>query len=123
MAFVAQNAGGKFVAWGDKKAKENSYIVKEGENITGKVLKIKDSNTYGKILEVKSKESEEPLIITGTTILIRELGYIKDDKGKFVPSSSVKPVKEGDIIRITFKGMIKTKRGKDAYDLMVEVDR
>lgn len=86
-------------------------------------MKIKNSNTYGKILDLKTKESEEPLIITGTTILLRELGYVKDDKGKVIPSSSVKPVKEGDIIRITFRGMIKTKKGKDAYDLMVEVDR
>lgn len=127
MAFVAQNAGGKFVAWGKKNAKENSYVVKEGGSVTGKVLQIKDSTTYGKILELKTKDNDEPLIITGTTFLLRELGYEKttDDKGEeyIVESKSVTPVKKDDVIRITFKGMVKTKHGKDAYDLMVEVDR
>ena len=127
MAFVAQNAGGKFVAWGKKNAKENSYVVKEGGSVTGKVLQIKDSTTYGKILELKTKDNDEPLIITGTTFLLRELGYEKttDDKGEeyIVESKSVTPVKKDDVIQITFKGMVKTKHGKDAYDLMVEVDR
>ena len=122
MAFVAQNAGGKFVAWGKKNAKENSFIVEAGQALTGKVLNIKNSKTYGKIIELKTKDDPDTLIITGTTILLRELGYNKTKDG-VVESKSVKPVRKDDVIRITFKGMLKTEKGKDAYNFMVEVDR
>lgn len=130
MAFVEMNRGdGIFVAWGKEKAKENSYIVEKGQSITGMVTRLKDSENYGKIMELKIKEHEEPLIILGTTILVDGLGYEKKDKSKTTwkdniqAKAAVEPVKENDVIRITFKGMLPTKQGKAAYDFKIEVDR
>lgn len=128
MAFVNQTGDGKFVAWGKEKG-ENSFVVKKGKSITGKVLKIKSSDKYGKILELKTKEESEPLIIVGTTILVRELGYTKIDSKKNTYENNIKEredasftVNENDVIRITFNGMLKTKTGNDAYDLTIEKD-
>ena len=120
---------GKFVCWGKEKAKENSYIVERNESVTGMVMQLRDSNAYGKILQIKTKESDEPLIILGTTILVDRLGYEKIDKTLNTYEKNIRAkegviqVKENDVIRITFKGMLATKRGKAAYDLKVEVDR
>lgn len=130
MAFVGQTRGGKFVAWGKPKNKnDDSFVVKEGEGVTGKVLKIKNSDKYGKILEIKVKGEEDPLVITGTTILVQELGYTKKDPTKNTYKDNIShredaafTVTEGDVIRITFNGMISTGRGQDAYDLTVEKD-
>jgi hypothetical protein len=127
MAFEKQTSSGKFVAWGKKKARENSFIVDEGKNITGKVIKLRKSDKYGVIIELKTKEDDEPIVVMGTTILNRELGYIKiktdDDKIKWVENPAMYVVKEGDVIRITFNGYIAISGGNDAYDLTVEVDR
>jgi tRNA A37 threonylcarbamoyladenosine synthetase subunit TsaC/SUA5/YrdC len=130
MAFVEMNRGdGIFVAWGEDKAKPNSYVVKKGESITGMVTRMKNSDSYGKILELKTKDHDEPLIILGTTILMDSLGYVKKDKSKMtwadnmMEKPNVVPVKENDVVRITFKGMLPTKHGKAAYDFKIEVDR
>ena len=127
MAFERQSSDGIFVAWGKENAKENSFVVKEKGSVTGVVIAKKHSDKYGVILELKPEESDEPLIIPGTTILNKELGYMKetddDGKVKWVENPTKQVVKEGDVIRITFKGMIPVKGGRSAYDLMVEVDR
>lgn len=129
-AFIGQSAGGKFVAWGKKNAKDESFIVKEGGTVTGKVLAIKHSDRYGKILDLKTKEETEPLIITGTTILVRELGYEKIDMKLPTYENNIQVneeaafvIEKGDVIRITFRGMIPTKNGNEAYDIMVEKDQ
>ena len=84
------------------------------------------------ILEIKSKACPETLVVTGTTVLNRELGYEWSDvenKGDFdelkdlEECSSDYRVVKGDLIRINFVGMIQTKRGKAAYQLYVEVDQ
>jgi hypothetical protein len=128
MAFVNQTEGGRFVSFGKKK-EENNFLVKKGESIEGKVVTLKNSNKYGKILELKVKGEEDNLIVVGSTILIRELGYRKIDDKKPTYESNITEreevefvVVEGDVIRITFNGMIKTGKGNDAYDLKVEKD-
>jgi hypothetical protein len=130
MAFVEMNRGdGKFVCWGKEKAKDNSYIVEKGQSITGMVMELRDSHAYGKIMRIKTKECEDTLIVLGTTILIDRLGYEKVDKtlntyeNNIKTKANVEPVKENDVVRITFVGMTPTKRGKAAYDIKVEVDR
>jgi len=130
MVFVEMNKNdGIFIAWGEEKAKPNSYVVKKGESITGIVTRMKDSDSYGKIIELKTKDHDEPFIILGTTILMNWLGYIKKDKNKLtwadnmMVKPNVVPVKENDVIRITFNGMLPTKHGKAAYDFKIEVDR
>ena len=132
MTFVRQSSGGTFVAFGKEKAKDNSFVVEAGKYLEGYVQEVKGNDKFGVILEVKSKASPETLVVTGTTVLNRELGYEWEDvgdKGKF---DKLKPIEEcqsdyrvvnGDLIRINFEGMIKTKRGKDAYKLFVEVDK
>ena len=94
---------------------------------------VKGNDKFGVILEINSKACPETLVVTGTTVLNRELGYEWADeaanKGDFdelknlEECSSDYRVVKGDLIRINFEGMIKTKRGKDAYKLYVEVDR
>jgi ribosomal 50S subunit-recycling heat shock protein len=128
MVFESQTPNGRFVAWGEKKAKENSFIVKEKGKLTGKVIKIKDSPKFGKIFELEVKNEKTPLVVLGSTILNREMGYdyeIDSEGNKvLVASKTSKPVVVGDTIRITFNGMLKMGKGKnDAYDLKVEVDR
>ena len=129
MAFMEMDSGGTFVAWGKDKAKENSYVVEKGESITGLVVKSKTSDNYGKILELKIKDNDDNLIILGTSILIKKLGYEKIDeklntyKDNFQAQHGVEPITVGDKIRITFNGMIPARNGKEAYDFKLEVDR
>ena len=93
---------------------------------------MKGNDKFGVILELNSKACSETLVVTGTTVLNRELGYEWEDtnnKGDFDELKDIEEcqsnyrVKKGDLIRINFEGMIKTKKGKDAYKLFVEVDR
>jgi len=129
MAFMEMDSGGTFIAWGKEKAKENSYVVEKGESITGVVLKLKSSDNYGKIMEIKIKENDDNLIVLGTSILIKKLGYEKVDeklatyKDNIQAQHGVDPVDVGDKIRITFNGMIPARNGKEAYDFKLEVDR
>lgn len=105
----------KFVAFGKKKAKKGSYVVKEGDTLEGVIEQIKDSSKgYGKIYQLRNKEVEEALIICGNTDLNNKLGYGK---------TAVEPVVEGDQVRITFTGMQPTKRGKEMYTFEVAVLR
>jgi len=134
MTFERQSTGGKFVAFGKAKAKENSFVVEAKKYLEGYVQEIKGNDKFGVILEINSKACPETLVVTGTTVLNRELGYEwdkdkPDDKGDFeklLPLEECQSdyrVAKGDLIRINFEGMIKTKKGKDAYKLFVEVDR
>jgi hypothetical protein len=123
MAFVSQSPSGKFVAWGKKKAKENSLVVEAEDNLTGEVVKIKDSPKYGKIIELNVKGEKDPVIVLGTTILNRQLGYKRKDKSWVEDKSAKFIVGEGDKIRITFLGMIKSSNGNDTYNFEIEVDR
>lgn len=135
MTYQEQEQSGKFVAWGKKKAKENSYIVKQDKPEEFLVLDIKPSDKYGYIFEFQSKKSEEPLIAPGNGNLRRLMGYElqTNDKGDFIndqdgvpllkeKQSVKKPVQIGDKVRITFLGMAKGKRG-ESYTYKIEVDR
>jgi len=129
MAYVEMDSGGTFVAFGKDKAKENSYIVEKGESIDGVVLKLKSSDSYGKIMELKIKGNDDNLIVLGTSILIKKLGYEKVDeklntyKDNLQAQHGIEPITVGDKIRITFNGMIPARNGKEAYDFKLEVDR
>jgi hypothetical protein len=123
MVFVETAPSGTFVAWGEEKARENSFVVKQGESLTGMILQIKDSPKYGFILEIKSKQHEDPLIVLGTMSLISKMGFQKNENGVAIPIKGKEHIKEEDVVRITFLGMVPTKRGKQAYDFKVEVDK
>ena len=124
MTFQAQEANGRFIAWGKKKAKDNSYIVEENKPFTAKVLDIRESDKYGYIFELKTKDCDDVLIAPGNTNLRRLMGYEVDENGELKEKQSVKKsVEVGDTIRITFLGMVKGKRGKEAYTYKLEVDR
>lgn len=128
MTFQEQETEGKFIAWGEDNAKENSYVVKEKEPIVGLITDIKESGKYGYIFEMKIKECDDPLIMTGNTSLKRGFGYEteEDDQGNQVrkEKQQVKnPIVIGDKVRITFLGMSPTNRGKEMYNFKIEVDR
>ncbi len=130
MSFERQSSGGTFVIWGKSNlnpsfAKETSFVVDEGDFLEAVVNDIKESDTYGRIFEVTAKEHDGPLVVTGTTMLLRELGYGRDKEGTELPEKDQdsKRVVIGDVVRIHFDGMIPTKHGKEAYNLWVEVDR
>ena len=135
MTYEEQEQSGKFIAWGIKKAKENSYVVKQDKPEEFLVLNIKPSDKYGYIFEFQSKKCEEPLIAPGNGNLRRLMGYElqTNDKGDFVKDAdgipllkekqSVKtPVQISDKVRITFLGMAKGKRG-ESYTYKIELDR
>lgn len=125
IVFERQNSGGTFIAWGKANAKDGSYIVEEGKFLEAVVTDIKESDTYGRIFEVVCKDHDGPLIVTGTTMLLRETGYARDEDKNEIPEADqdTKRVVLGDKLRIHFDGMIPTKHGKEAYNLWVEVDR
>ena len=128
MSYTRNVETGKFVAWGKNKAKENSYIVKEGELLEGKVVSVKDSEKYFKIFEIQPKGEDEVVIVTATKRIRDEFGYAaeKDSKNNWTPipldkQKAKTQVKAGDKVRIHFEGMKKTKSGQ-MYDLWTEVD-
>lgn len=115
MSWQEQEENVKFVAFGKKKQKEGSYLVKEGETLEGVIEKIKESQRgYGYIYNIRTKGVEESLIVLGSTDLNNKLGY---------GNSAVKPVEEGDQVRIQFTGMKPTKKGKEMYTFKVLVNR
>lgn len=106
-----------FVDWGELKAghsPETNIVVKEGEYIEGIVKRISDNEVYKKILVLKTKEHDKDVMVLGCKSLLDGLGY--GDK-------IVEPVGEGDLVRIRFDGMYKTKSGGRGYGLTVLVDR
>ncbi|RPI86148.1 MAG: hypothetical protein EHM34_00190 [Nitrosopumilales archaeon] len=118
MAFQEQREEILFVVFGKEKVKPgqetNSYVVDEKQSIEGIIEKIRDSPQYKKVYQMRVKGVDKPLVITGKTGLVEQMGH--GDK-------VVYQVKEGDVVRITYLGMFKTGKGKDAYNLKVEVDR
>ena len=131
MAFERQSTDGKFVAFGKARGKEGSHIIKKGEYIECFIQNIKHNEKFGVIVEVKTEAVEDPLIITGSTILNKELGYEWEEGKKGIEEylldiercSATYRVVSGDKVRIHFDGMIPVKGGNEAYDLWVEVDK
>lgn len=128
MTFQEQETEGRFIAWGEEKAKENSYVVKENKPFEALVQDIKPSGKYGYIFEFKTKDCDEALIAPGNTALKRGMGYetVKDKNGDEVlkeKQSVAKPVVIGDTVRITYLGMTPTRGGNDMYNFKIEVDR
>lgn len=133
MGFERNTSTGTFVAWGKEKAKEESFIIEQGKHLEGVVRNIKDSLKFVKIFEVETKVGKETktIIVPGTTILCREMGYeykTNDRNEKIVlpadEQSAEYRVQNGDRIRIHFEGMLPAKAGKnEAYNLWVEVDK
>lgn len=113
--FVEQQENIQFVEFlpKGKKAREGSYIIKEGETLEGLVETIKDSDTYTKVYTLKVKGVDPSLVITGKKALVDGMGH---------GSLHVKPVIVGDLVRITFAGLYSTKNGK-GYNLKVAVSR
>ena len=128
MVYRRQETTTKFVNFGKDKGLGNAIVIKEGKYLEGKIVGIKDSDTYKKIYDLNakiSKDKEEVVTILGTAILNREMGYEFDEEGELKPLEECQAnyrVQVGDMVRIHFDGMIKTKRGKEAYDLWIEID-
>jgi len=118
MTFTENREEVLFVVFGAEKVKvgqeANSYIVKENESLTGLVTEIRDSPTYKKVYQFKLKDQTKPIVVTGKTALNDQMGYGE----KVVPHV----VKVGDTVRLTYLGMHKTGKGKDAYKFKVEID-
>jgi len=98
-----------FVAFGKENAKEGSLVVEAGGNIEGHVVQISNSTTYKKVYTLQVAGQPKKAVITGKTLLIKQMERNE--------------VKEGDLVRITFLGMFKTGKGKEGYNLRVEVNR
>jgi len=128
MAYTRNVPEGKFVAWGKKKAKENSHIVKEGSTLEGTIVEVKDSDKYFKVFELSVEGVDENVIIPATKRIRDETGYAANKEGnnwKPLPLDKQKAqsqVKVGDKLRFHFEGMKKTTTGNDLYDIWVEVD-
>jgi hypothetical protein len=110
-----QEEASKFVAFGKNKARENSYVIEEGQVLEGVIEQIKDSDKgYKKIYQLRTKGVEEALIVLGSVDLNNKLGY---------GNTAVPRVVEGDEVRIKFTGMKPTKKGKSMYTFEVSVRR
>lgn len=128
MAFVRQNTtDATFVSWGEAKG-ENSFVVKKDKPFVAVVTDIRENDTYKRIYTLRCKDIPDELTALGTTILNREMGYgITKDGDNEIKNWELKdsdPKKKyvaraGDEIQITFKGMIKTNAGRDAYAIEV----
>jgi len=121
MTFAEQKEDLLFAIFGkdnyDKLPKDrvpSSYLVEQNKPIVFTVVSIRDSEQYKKIYEVQVKGVKKPVLITGKRTLIEAMGH---------GTRVVEPVKEGDLVRLTYLGMIKTSKGKPAYNFKVEVDR
>lgn len=93
---------------------DTSYVFEKDKPVECQVVKIEDSKKYGKLYRVKVKGLEKPVLITGKRALNESMGY---------GTKVITPVTEGKWIRLTYLGMTPTKRGKEAYNIKVEVDR
>jgi ribosomal protein L25 (general stress protein Ctc) len=98
-----------FVAFGKENAKEKSLVVEKDGYLEEHVTKIAESETYKKVYTLKVAGQEKDVVVTGKTLLIKEMER--------------NAVKEGDLVRITFLGMFSTSKGKKGYNIKVEVDR
>ncbi len=121
MTFTEQREDLLFAVFGkdnlDKLPEErkgSSYLVEENKPIIFTVVNIRDSEQYKKIYEVQIKGVEKRVLITGKRTLIEAMGH---------GTRVVTPVKEGDLVRLTYLGMLKTSKGKPAYNFKIEVDR
>jgi len=83
---------------------KKSMLVKEGESIIGVVKEINDSAVYKKIYRLKVDKIEPIVVILGKTDLVNRMGH-GTKKADIV-------VKVGDLVQITFNGIIKTGKGR-----------
>lgn len=105
-----------FAVFGELKANQDpkkSILVKEGETLTGVVMKISDSPTYKKVYRLKVNKIDKPVVVTGKTDLLDKMGHgvAKTDR----------VVKENDLVQITYNGMTKTSKGRDFYSFTVAI--
>ena len=123
MVFERIKPDGQFVAWGKEKAKENSLVIEAGEVLEGTIVDIRESKKFGYIFDVKATKPkcDDTIIVLGTTVLLRRMGYVQDKETKKW-SALDDHIIIGEKIHIEFLGMIPTDFG-DAYDFEVLVDR
>lgn len=124
--FVRTQKAGTYVAWGKEKAKENSFVVEAGECLEGTLKEINTSDTYGKAYVLEKcrvadtsgktlRQSEVDLVVVGTTVLNRELGYPKN-KETSESEEQENAYQVGDKVAILFKGKGKaSKKGSAPY--------
>jgi hypothetical protein len=131
MGYVRQTTmNSTFVSWGKPKG-DHSLVVEKDKLLEGVISDIRQNDTYKYIFELKTKQRPEPVLVLGTTALLRLFGYgmfkdgeseIENIKLKDTDPNKVYVIQKGDKVLIIFKGMVKTKSGKDAYTFDVEVD-
>lgn len=90
------------------------YVFEKDKPVECHVVSIEDSDKYGKNYRVQIKDVTKPVLITGKRAFNEAMGY---------GVKLIKPVVVGDKIKLTYLGMVATKRGKSAYNVKVEVDR
>lgn len=116
---------GNYVAWSKENAKDNSFVVEADEVLEGTLKEVNNSDKYGRtyvlencrVADVKGKtlrKSETELVIVGTTVLNREMGYPRNKKGEVLETDEAYQV--GDTVAILFKGKGKpSKKGSPPY--------
>ena len=120
MAYEEQREELLFAVFGkenlDKEKADTSFVFEKDKPVECKVLKIDDSEKYGKLYRVQINDTKVklPVLITGKRAFNEAMGY---------GTKVITPVKEGDSLRLTYLGMNPTKKGHDAYNIKVEVDR
>lgn len=118
MAYKKQTTtNSMFITWGEPKG-DNSFVVKEDEAVEGVIQEVNENETFKYVYRLATKKYPEPLVLLGTTVLNKLLGHAPDNG----ETHSIYPVQAGDKVRITYKGKVKVKNGKQAYTFDIEVD-
>jgi len=105
-----------FAAFGEVKKSQDpkkSFLIKEGESLTGVVTAINDSSVYKKIYRLKVEGQEKTILILGTTDLNNKMGYGEKKVSQVA--------KINDLIQITFLGKKKTGKGRSYYQFEVGI--
>lgn len=96
-----KEAGGNMDWERDEDVSDDAEVIKLeiGDSIEGILLEKKPSDIFGMVYKIKTKESELPKIICGTTILNKRMG----------------PREVGEEIRILRIADVKTSKGRFAH--------
>jgi len=112
-----------FVDYGKLKEghdKSVTHVLKEGENLEGLILEIRQHEKFGHTYRVKAKGIEKQILLMGNKNLNKEMlgiGLNDEQLANFIP------VVEGDKVKITYNGTYPTEKGNPGYSITVEVDR
>ena len=117
MVWVTEKSGVKFVCWNELKEdmkKEDAIVLKDGDFVEGISESIteerdKEGELVNVKFKIKTKEFEEPVFIWSNASILRQYQKLG--------------IKEGEVLRFTYRGQYDTQFGKKGNRVELAVDR